>query len=186
MILWIQNIDNAVLNFIQANLHNLLFDKMMPLISRIGDISTIWLIVAVIFLLIPKYRKYGILIVLAILLAAFTGEVVLKNLVERVRPCNMNTAFPMLIPRPTDFSFPSGHTSASFAAATIIWKAKRKFGIFALLLASLIAFSRLYLYVHYPTDILAGMVLGLLCGLTVIAVIEFIDRKKSLDAEKTN
>lgn len=186
MTLWIQNIDNTILNFIQANLHNLLFDKMMPLISRIGDISTIWLIVAVVFLLIPKYRKYGMMIVFAVLLAAFIGEVVLKNLVERVRPCNINTVFPILIPRPTDFSFPSGHTSSSFAAATIIWKAKRKFGILALLLASFIAFSRLYLYVHYPTDILAGLVLGLLCALTVNAVIDSIYKKKLLDTEKAN
>jgi len=180
----IQNLDNNILAYIQANLHNILFDKMMPLISRIGDISAIWLLIAGVFLLIPRYRKYGIMIVIAALLAAFIGEVVLKNLVERVRPCNLNTLFPMLIPRPTDFSFPSGHTSASFAATVIIWKANRKFGVLALLLAFLIAFSRLYLYVHYPTDILAGMVLGLLCGLASIALINFFYKRKLPDAKK--
>lgn len=177
MLQWIQTIDNNILGFIQVNLHNPMLDKIMPLISMIGDVGAVWIAIAVAFLFFPKYRIYGIMIVFAVLLAALAGEVVLKHLVERIRPCNLNTLVPMLISRPTDFSFPSGHTSVSFAATIIIWKANRKFGIFALLLASLIAFSRLYLYVHYPTDILAGIALGLLCGATAIGVIHLIYKK---------
>lgn len=184
--LWIQMIDNNILDFIQANLHNSILDKIFPLISMIGDVGAVWIAIAIVFLFIPKYRMYGIMIVLAVLLTALTGEVVLKPLIERVRPCNFNTLVPMLISRPTDYSFPSGHTSASFAATIIIWKTNRKFGTFAALLAFFIAFSRLYLYVHYPTDILAGMTLGLLCGAAAIGVIHFIYKNKSLNSEKLN
>ncbi|MDF2632775.1 MAG: hypothetical protein K0Q85_1371 [Caproiciproducens sp.] len=171
MIQWIQNVDNNLLGFIQANLHNPVFDKIMPFISMIGNVGAVWIAIAIVFLLIPGYRKYGIMIVCGVLLTALTGEVILKNLVERVRPCNVNTLVPMLIARPTDFSFPSGHTSSSFAATVVIWKANRKFGVIALLLAFLIAFSRLYLYVHYPSDILTGMVLGLICGTAAIYIV---------------
>lgn len=181
MVQWIQSIDNNILGFVQANLHNVILDKILPFISMIGNDGAIWVAIAAVFLSISKYKKYGIMIVVAVLLSALSGEVVLKPLLARVRPCNLNTFVPMLIPRPADYSFPSGHTSASFAATFIIWKANRNFGVFALLLAFFIAFSRLYLYVHYPTDILAGMVLGLLCGAAAIGVINTIYKKKSLD-----
>ena len=90
-----------------------------------------------------------------------TGNMILKPLVARMRPFTVNTAIELLIPPPTDFSFPSGHTYASFASATAICRNNRKIGVPALILASLIAFSRLYLYVHYPSDVLGGAVVGL-------------------------
>ncbi len=177
MLQWIQNIDNHWLNFIQTNLHNPILDKLIPFISMIGNVGAVWLAIAVIFLLFPRYRRYGVMIVCGVLLAALAGEVVLKHLVERVRPCNVNTAVPMLIARPSDFSFPSGHTSASFAATVAIWKANKKFGIIALLFAFVMAFSRLYLYVHYPSDILAGMILGLVCGTAAIYIVSKTEGK---------
>jgi undecaprenyl-diphosphatase len=180
MLQWIQNIDNNFLEFIQTYLHSPVLDKTMPFISMLGNVGAVWIAIAVAFLLISRYRKYGIIMIGALLVSALLGEVVLKQLVERVRPCNQNTLVPMLIARPRDFSFPSGHTSSSFAAASVIWKANRKFGMMAYLLALLIAFSRLYLYVHYPSDILAGMVLGLTCGALSIAAAQWIYRKRVL------
>ncbi len=174
MLQWIQNIDNQVVFFIQANWHRPILDGIMPFISRIGDLGMIWIAIAVILFFIPKYKKYGVMVVLGVLLAALSGELILKHLVERVRPCNLYPWVSMLIPRPQDFSFPSGHTSASFAAMTVIWRANKKFGIAAFLLALLIASSRLYLFVHYPTDILAGAVLGFLCGVTAIKIYDKI------------
>jgi len=179
MLQWIQNTDNILLNFIQFHFHSPILDKALPFISMIGNLGAVWLVIAAILLCIPRYRKYGIMIVLAILLAALTGEAILKPMFARIRPCNLNIYVPMLIQRPTDFSFPSGHTSASFAATSIIWKANKKFGVLALLFALLMGFSRLYLYVHYPTDILAGLILGLLCGATIIYIVGTISRKTS-------
>ena len=90
---------------------------------------------------------------------------VLKHVFARVRPCEVNTTIQLLVPRPSDFSFPSGHTAASFAAvAALFFAGQKKLWKPALVLAILIAFSRLYLYVHYPTDILGGIAVGVLCG----------------------
>ena len=91
-------------------------------------------------------------------------NVFLKPFVARIRPFNINTAVDIIIKRPTDYAFPSGHTTSSFIAATIIYCQNRKWGYASFILASLIAFSRLYLYVHYPTDIITGIILGLCLG----------------------
>ncbi len=176
---WIQSFDNIVLQFIQSHMTNPILDKISPFVSTIGNLGAIWLLIAGLLFFIPRYRKYGIMIVLAILLAALTGEVILKPLIARIRPCNVNPGIPLLIPRPMDFSFPSGHTSASFAATSIIWKANKKLGLPALLFALLMGFTRLYLYVHYPSDILAGLILGLLCGITVLCIIKITSNKIS-------
>jgi undecaprenyl-diphosphatase len=184
MLIWIQNVDNNIIGFVQTNLHNSIFDVMMPLFSFIGNNGAVWLIIAVIFLFFPKYRKYGIMIALGLFLTDLIGEVTLKPLIARVRPCNLNTNVLMLISRPVDFSFPSGHTSTSFSATIVIWRSNRKFGVFALLLAMLIAFSRLYLYVHYPTDLLAGAVLGMFCGAAAMGLIDLIIRKEASHCQK--
>ena len=97
-------------------------------------------------------------------------NLILKNAVQRIRPCDLNAAVELLIERPHDWSFPSGHTTSSFAAAAALLYANKKMGIPALILASLIAFSRLYLYVHFPTDILAGILIGVACALLVIYI----------------
>ena len=89
------------------------------------------------------------------------GNLVIKNLVARVRPCAINTAIELLIPFPSEYSFPSGHTLSSFIGATCIFLRDKRLGVPAYLLASLIAFSRLYLYVHFPSDIIGGALLGL-------------------------
>ena len=90
---------------------------------------------------------------------------ILKNLFHRVRPYDIRTSIELLVKRPLDYSFPSGHTAVSFAAASAAWfMKKRKTGVAFGAVACLIAFSRLYLYVHYPTDVLAGAVIGILCG----------------------
>lgn len=100
---------------------------------------------------------------------------ILKNAVARTRPFDVNTGISLLVKKPTDYSFPSGHTAASFAAVTVLFFAKEKYRYPALVLAVLIAFSRLYLYVHYPTDILGGILVGILCG-----VIAYLITKKKL------
>jgi undecaprenyl-diphosphatase len=177
MLQWIQSIDNTVIFFVQNYFHNPALDNLMVFLSTIGNTGAVWLLLAALFLFFPRYRKYGVMILLALLFTSLTGEILLKHLVQRVRPCNADLLMPMLISRPNSFSFPSGHTSSSFAAALVIWTANKRFGIFAAVLALLIAFSRLYLFVHYPSDILAGLLLGLLCGALSIRIIDRFYRK---------
>lgn len=140
-------------------------DVVMPLISSLGNAGMIWVLLAVVLLLIPRTRRSGAILLAALCLDVLLCNVLLKHIFARIRPCDVNTAVQLLIPRPHDFSFPSGHTAASFAAASALYFAgeKRLWGP-AAILAGLIAFSRMYLYVHYPTDILGGMIVGILCG----------------------
>lgn len=152
------------LDFLQT-MHTPLITKIMKAASKLGDAGFIWILLTGVLLVIPKTRKVGILVSVALLLDVLTCNVILKPLIARTRPYDVNTAVELLIRAPRDYSFPSGHTAASFAAAAALWFAdKKKLAIPALVLAVLIAFSRMYFYVHYPTDVLGGAILGMVCG----------------------
>ena len=154
----------GILNWIQANLRNSIMDLLMPAITALGNSGLIWIILAGVLILMPKYRKIGVAVLTGLVLEVICCNLVLKPLVARIRPCDVNTAVQLLVARPDDFSFPSGHTGASFAAASALFFSRSRLWIPSLIFAVLIAFSRLYLYVHYPTDILAGMILGVMTG----------------------
>lgn len=156
----INQIDLLILNRIYEFLQCELLDRLMPIISWLGNNGAIWVLITVILLLIPKYRPAGFAMGISLLLCLLVGNITLKPLIARMRPFTVNTDFVLLIPKPMDFGFPSGHTMSSFAGAFVIFLYHKKWGIAALLLAALIALSRLYLYVHYPTDILAGILFG--------------------------
>lgn len=154
----------TVLDFIQEHIRNVVLDAVMPFVSTLGNAGMIWIALTVVFLLSKKHRKTGILMALALVLDVILCNGILKNAVARTRPFDVNTAISLLVKKPSDYSFPSGHTAASFAAVTALFLAKERCWYLALILAVLIAFSRLYLYVHYPTDILGGLLVGILCG----------------------
>lgn len=166
------------LDFLQT-IHTPLLDKILAFITSLGNAGIIWIVLAVVLLILPKTRKAGIIVAAALLMDLILCNLILKNLVARVRPYDVNTAIAILIKKPLDFSFPSGHTAASFAAMTALFLAKmKKAWIAALILAVLIAFSRLYFYVHYPTDVLGGAVVGILSGIIGYAIVEKIDKRR--------
>ena len=157
--------DLPILGWIAQNLRCPALDTIFPVITHLGDAGAIWILLSAALLCIPKYRKVGLSMAMALLMGLLVCNLTLKPLVARMRPfdyqlLHFGKEIQLLIPAPTDFSFPSGHTNASFAAATALLLRNRKLGIPATVLAALIAFSRLYLYVHYPTDVLASIVLG--------------------------
>jgi undecaprenyl-diphosphatase len=123
-----------------------------------------------------QYRKCGIYLSIVLYLAMLLNDEILKQIFARVRPCNVFTQMSLLIARPHSFSFPSGHTMVGFAAATAIFYFHKSIGTAAFILASLIAFSRMYLFVHYPTDILGGIAFGILSALFFIYGINQISR----------
>ena len=157
-------LDWGILHWIQTYLACSALDAIMPRLTLLGDIGFIWIFTGVVLLCPKKHRRTGILLLLGLLCGALVGNVVLKNLVARPRPCWLDESVQLLIAAPKDFSFPSGHTLSSTIGATILTRADRRFGYAAIPLAVLLAFSRLYLYVHFPSDVFAGAVLGLVIG----------------------
>ena len=159
----------GILDFINEHFSCAFLDKFMPFITRFADGGIFWIILAVVFILIPKTRKSGFSMGLALLFGFLIGNIFLKNVVGRIRPYDVNTDFELIVKPLSDFSFPSGHTLASFEGAVALFVRNKKLGVAALVLATLIAFSRLYLYVHYPTDVLASIILG-----TAIAILSCV------------
>ncbi len=159
--------DLPVLDWIQANLQSELMDTVMPIVTLLGDAGIFWIAWAVLLLFFPKTRKIGLGMGFALILGLLVCNVTLKPMIMRPRPYDFQEAefgviINLLIERQHDFAFPSGHTIASFEAATVLLKNSKKMGIPAMILAVIIAFSRLYLYVHYPTDVIFSVFAGIL------------------------
>ena len=174
--------DLPILEWIQAYLQSDFLDTVMPIITLFGEGGIFWIAWAVILLIIPKTRKIGLSMIIALLLGLLVCNLTLKPLVARVRPYDLQEQdfgvyINLLINRQSDFSFPSGHTIASFEAAVVLLKYSKKMGIPALILAILVSFSRLYLYVHYPTDVLVSVVLGILFGILGNLIVNAIYKK---------
>ena len=155
------NFELGILDFIQDTFKCKFLDGAMPIISRLALGGTLWIAIAALFLLGKKTRRTGLSMTIALIIGFVIGNIFLKNAVGRISPYDINTDFARIISAARDYSFPSTHTLYSFSGAVCIFLRNKKWGIAALVLASLIAFSRLYLYVNYPTDILAGILLGI-------------------------
>jgi len=156
----VNRLDFWIIDFI-TNISNPLLDKAMPFFSLLGDHGIFWILLSIVFVIIKATRKAGIITMLALLIGYVSGEVILKNIFCRLRPLMIFDFLDTIIQAPMSYSFPSGHTTSSFAAAASIALLGKKPAFCAFALASLIAFSRIYLSVHYLTDILGGIALGL-------------------------
>lgn len=157
-------IELSILDFIQSNFRSGIMDALMVIVTHMGDLGAVWIAAALALFLKGGERKAALAIIAAIVIATIVGDFALEPLVARPRPCDVDAAVQLLVARPTDFSFPSGHAAAAFATTSVLFLARSRWRIPAVILASLIAFSRLYLFVHYPTDVLGGALLGILCG----------------------
>ena len=158
----VQNLDGEILLQIQQHLRTDMLTPFMKIVTFLGNGGWFWILCAVVLLAVPKTRKTGYAAVLSLIFGVIVTNLLLKNIVARPRPFAEIEALIPLIAKPTDFSFPSGHTTASFAVALVMLRMlPKKIGIPAVVLAALVAFSRLYLGVHYPTDVLTGFVVAL-------------------------
>lgn len=171
--------DFFILDYVQAHLRCDFLDVFMPFVTRFGDGGIFWFFCTVLLLVFPKTRRAGAAMAAGLVLELILCNLLLKPAVARIRPYDVNTAVQILIVPPRDFSFPSGHTGAAFASAAALFFNRNRGWVPALLLAVLIAFSRLYLYVHYPTDVFAGVIIGILAGwLGNRLICAFMNRKK--------
>ncbi len=171
------NIELAILDFIKDNLTHPILDSVMKIVTFFGDAGWFWIVLGLTLLFFNKTRKIGITVCLALLLNLILCNITLKPLIARERPFDLAEGIELIISKPSDFSFPSGHTSASFAAASAVFAYNKKYGILALVFAFLIAISRLYLYVHFPTDILAGAIVGAFCAMVSYYTFKAIFKK---------
>lgn len=170
---------NFEFEFLHAlqTIHNDILDQIMLFITGLGDGGLIWIITALLLMIVPavgketgehvrERRRAGLIVLLSLALTALCVNIFIKNIVQRPRPFQVDTSvIPLIFPGET--SFPSGHTASSFTAAMAIFFYRKKAGIAALFLATMIAFTRLYLFVHFPTDVLGGMIIGVLCAFII-------------------
>lgn len=167
MLAAIQATDGAILLWLQEHFRMELLDKFFSFYTNLGDAGMLWIVLSLIFLCFPKTRKAGALSLVAMMLCYVGNDLILKNLVERPRPFLSVEGLDPLIQHPGSHSFPSGHSCSSFAAAgvwaqTLKGRGAKGAKILFMAMALLMAFSRLYVGVHYPTDVLAGSALGLI------------------------
>ena len=160
-------------------------DKFFLFFTKLpGSIGQLWLIIGIALCISKKTRKTGAAILVSFFGVLLFGELLLKHLVIRTRPCQIDQAFAILIERPTSSSFPSTHSAFAFGAATAIFMNYRKAGVAAFIVAALVAFSRLYLFVHFPTDVLCGIVLGIAVGFAAVRICDVAEKKmKKKDKE---
>lgn len=159
----IQQLDSTILLAIQQ-LRASWLSPIMLFASLIGNAGLVWIALGLVLSIIPKTRKIGILALSSLLVCFLCNNILLKNLVARPRPYTQLPELTLLVPFPLDFSFPSGHTCSSFAVAGSLWQSGKHWNglrIPALILAILIALSRLYVGAHYPSDVLVGALIGL-------------------------
>lgn len=172
-------LDLNILRFLQK-LRFPLLDLLMTFVTTIGNGGIIWIVISLVLLIQndKKKKRMAFTIILSLIISSVIGLLILKPIIARPRPFLTANFNDLLIKAPIGYSFPSGHTSSSFAAGTAIYKHNKKFGHLAFVLATLIAISRMYHFVHYPTDIIGGVLLGLASGLVSYKITKYIENKK--------
>lgn len=177
-----------ILDFIQNIFSSNITDEILKFITHLGDAGVIWIIATVLLIAYPKTRKIGIICAISLLFSALITNLFLKNLIQRLRPFSYSD-ISLIIKTPHDYSFPSGHTSASFAFVFVLLKEKlkiNKINVYkiSIILATLIAFSRLYLYVHFPTDIIGGIIVGFICNIIAYKLFQILESNYILYTKK--
>ena len=158
------------------SIHGPIQDAFFSFITHFGDAGLFWIIMTLLVLIFVKDKRVGLTAILALVIEASICNLLLKPLVARDRPFWIDPSVQMLVNPPSDYSFPSGHSGASFAAAVAFVQYNRKWGIAAIVLAALIAISRMYLFIHFPTDVLTGILLGIVSGIVSGIIIRALYR----------
>ena len=176
--------EGNILLWIQNHLRNDFTDPIVKFITHLGDHGYLWIGLLLVLLCIPKTRKAAVIGAATLLMTYIITNLCLKPLVARVRPYEVVEGLTRIIEKQSDRSFPSGHTANSMAVGVILWKISQSYeklvdkklyfpkaaGWFVLVLSILIGLSRLYVGVHYPTDVLGGAMIAIVDAAVVFAV----------------
>ena len=175
----LQEVDMNILLWIQEHLRVDVLTPLWKVITFLGNGGWFWIVASVLLICFGKTRKAGITAVLSLALGFLITNLLLKNIVARPRPFDSCAQILPLITKPTDYSFPSGHTCASFACALVYLRMMpEKFGVPSVILAGMVAFSRLYLGVHYPGDVLAGFLVAVFTSITACFLVRKYEETK--------
>lgn len=157
----IVSFESGILTYIQTTVRSAPLDFFMKIITTLGDAGIIWILACLMMLIFKKSRCAGVAAAFSLITEAICVNVILKNVIMRTRPYDVIEGLNILVPTPHDYSFPSGHAGSSFAVAVVIFlMLPKKWGIPAIITASVMALSRIYVGVHYPSDILVGALIG--------------------------
>lgn len=165
----------SILHGIQA-LHNPVLDQIMVTVfnTLVGSLGQLWIVVGLVLLVIPKTRKCGVAVLVSYFVSFLIGNEWLKDWIARPRPCAVDDTVQLIVKKPSSFSCPSVHTYLAFSSAMAIFHYYKKPGIGVFVFAALIGFSRMYFFVHYPTDVLFGAVLGIATAFVVCLLLDKI------------
>ncbi len=155
-----------------------LLNNFFLIVTKIaGSYGQLWLVIGALLLAFKKTRKAGAAVIVSYVGVYVFGQMLLKHLIARPRPCHIDQTFALLVDRPGSSSFPSTHSAWAFGGATAIFMNHKRAGLAVLFVAALIAFSRLYLFLHFPTDVLAGIALGVCMGFLGCKLCDYAMRK---------
>ncbi len=189
----ITSIDFFFLHLIQNHVVRESLTPALKVFTTIGNAGMIWILIGILLVINKRTRKVGVVFLIFLAIEHYGVNTTIKHYVNRPRPFIQDSTVPLLIKAPTSTSFPSGHTSSSFFSATFLYRYKKYLGVPAILLAVIIAFSRMYFFVHFPTDVLVGMIEGILLGIIGSFVLHLvlnrpiktkIDQKRAARAAK--
>ena len=174
--------DSSILLWIQDNLRGDFLTPIMKVITHLGDKGIFWIVLTLALLIYRKTRPLGVICAVSMVIGLVVTNLIIKNLVARIRPYDIqNPLFQrlVLIVGPEhDYSFPSGHATNSLACAWVLFRrAPRKWGVAALVMAILISLSRLYVGIHYPTDVIAGVLIGIGSACLAMWLVPKLERK---------
>lgn len=180
----IQAFDFSILNSIRDSMSCAFLDYFAVILSYITTWGLIWIVLGVVLIFFKKTRALGVVLLIALALGFLTGDLLLKHVISRPRPFVMNPGVSLLISPPSGASFPSTHCCFAAAVTTVLLLNGKKLGFVALAATVCIAFSRMYLYVHFPSDVLAGLVLGVICGVAAVVIGNLLKLEKRLGSTR--
>ena len=183
----VDKFDQAIFALVHS-LSSSVTNVIMGIFTYLGEAGALWITLSLIFLIVKSTRRLGMYMLICLAVTYLINDIILKNIFERPRPFIADEGIKLVIKAPSGFSFPSGHSASSFTAATAIFLYNKRWGIWALAVAFLIAISRIYFSVHYPSDVLCGITLGIICALIITKVINIIGAKITsyMDGENKN
>ena len=170
--------DSSILLWIQNNLRTGFLDPIMKAFTMLGDHGLIWIAITLALLIVRKTRPLGVICAVSMVIGLIVTNLIIKNWAARIRPYELIPGLQCIVPLAKDYSFPSGHATNSLACAWVLFrKTPKKYGVPALILAILISLSRLYVGIHYPTDVLGGAVIGIGSACLAIWLVPKVEKK---------